>query len=65
MTRRPDLSTRIDRNALARGWLIYLAVMLVFVGLTALVQERPVQQTQVSMPALTAPIGGKFAHQAP
>jgi hypothetical protein len=62
--RRPPLRPPANREALARGWLIYLAVMLIFAGLTIILRDDPPATSLVAAPAEVAAHGvpGKFAH---
>ena len=62
---RPELPTQVDRRALARGWLIYLIVMLAFAGVSALLREQPAslpRQAAVAADPAATHISGKFAH---
>jgi hypothetical protein len=62
--RRPALPTTANREALARGWLIYLAVMLVFAGLATIFGDNPKPASLATAPTSVAAhsVPGKFSH---
>jgi hypothetical protein len=61
---RPPIPTHVDREALARGWLIYLVVMLAFAGLIFFLRDEPPTSSAAGDAAVAAApkVPGKFGH---
>lgn len=61
---RTEFPTHVDRDALARGWLLCLVVMLAFAGLIFFLRDEPPPFSAHSNSAVTAApkVPGKFGH---